>query len=313
MRKWQIFAVAGAVILVALGWGLWRLWRDPAVLLGGTVLVYEVDVAHPVDPDGPTDRLLERTAAVVRARADKLTPLARVASAGTRVTVRAPVRGAELDLMKRVLVRSARLELVRVDDDCPQVSGTFRQVGPEGLPGVRWGELAYGAQHRIARHLVSDDLRTLVDAAAELQAKRPLAADHRIGFERFEEEGQIRWRTHCLFRRPEVTDEDVADADVGFDNTGRPVVEVNFNAAGARRLEAATGAWVDRRLAIVFEGRVIMAPVITSKISDRAQIQLGMMVTDARQDAKDLVSILRTGSLPAPLVLVEEHRIERHH
>jgi preprotein translocase subunit SecD len=313
VRKWPIFAAAGAVILVAAGWGAWRLWRDPTALLGGTLLVYQVDTAHPVDPDGRTDRLLERTVAVVRARADKLTPLARVAVEGTRVTVRAPVSGADLELIKRVLPRTARLELVRVDDDCPVVSGTFRQVGPEGLPGVRWAELTYGGQRRLARHLVSDDLRTLMAATAELQAKRPLASDHRIAVERFEEEGQTRWRTHCLFRRAEVTDEDIADADVGFDNTGRPVVEVTFSAEGARRLDAATGAWIDRRMAIVLEGRVIMAPVITSKISERAQITLGAGAADPQREVKDLVSILRTGSLPAPLVLVEEHPIERHH
>ena len=315
MRRWTIFAAAGAVILTAGGWVGWRFLRDPTTLLGGVALSYEVDAAHPYDEGSPREQVLARTVEVLRGRVAKMASLGRVVAEDDRVVVRLPGQGREIERLKAVLVRSARLELKRIDDDCPLVSGTFRQIGPEGLPGVRVVDRRYGAQNWRDWYLEADSDTTLAAAVAGLQAKRPLLPDRQIVLEHVQEDGQLHWRTHCVFRRPDATDADIVDAEPEFDDkTGRVDVAVQFTSAGAKRLEEATRAWIDRRFAFLLDGRVLLAPVINSVISERALINLGAAAAvERREDARDLITILRIGSLPAPLRLVEERRIDRHH
>ena len=64
--------------------------------------------------------------------------------------------------------------------------------------------------------------------------------------------------------------------------------------AGAEAFSDLTGKNVHSGLAIVLDGRVVSAPVINSRISDRGQIEGGF----TEQSAQDLATVLRSGALP---------------
>ncbi|MCL2629125.1 MAG: protein translocase subunit SecD [Alphaproteobacteria bacterium] len=110
-----------------------------------------------------------------------------------------------------------------------------------------------------------------------------------------------------VFTRVEVSGENLIDSQASFDQqNGMPVVTTVFDSVGARRFARLTTAHVDERFAIVLDGQVLSAPVIRQPIiGGRGQISGGFTV----QSAKDLSVLLRSGALPAPLIVVEERTI----
>lgn len=103
-----------------------------------------------------------------------------------------------------------------------------------------------------------------------------------------------------------LTGEDVADARPAFDNMNKSYVTLNFNARGARIFERVTTESVGRRMAIVLDGKVYSAPVIRERIGGgRASIS-GNFTT---AEAQDLAIVLRAGSLPAPVSILEERSV----
>ena len=103
-----------------------------------------------------------------------------------------------------------------------------------------------------------------------------------------------------------LTGEDVADARPSFTRTNQPDVSLSFNASGARRFEEVTGENTGRRMAIVLDGKVYSAPVIRERIAGgRASISGDFTVAEAQ----DLAIVLRAGSLPAPVSVLEERTV----
>ena len=98
----------------------------------------------------------------------------------------------------------------------------------------------------------------------------------------------------------------IADARMGRDEYGRPDVKLEFTGEGAKMFATITGANVKRRLAITLDGEVYSAPVIQERISGgNAQISGNFSADEAR----DLGNVLRTGALPAPIVIDEERTV----
>lgn len=87
---------------------------------------------------------------------------------------------------------------------------------------------------------------------------------------------------------------------------GQPIVHLNMNSEGAKTWSRLTGANVGRRVAIVLDKNVHMAPVIRTKISDgRTQVEGFSDMTEA----KDIAIVLRAGALPAPVNIMEERTV----
>ncbi|MDR2574439.1 MAG: protein translocase subunit SecD [Desulfovibrio sp.] len=103
-----------------------------------------------------------------------------------------------------------------------------------------------------------------------------------------------------------LTGEDVADARPSFDRMNQAYVMLNFNSRGGRVFEQITGENVGRGMAIVLDGKVYSAPVIRERIGGgRASIS-GSFTT---AEAQDLAIVLRAGSLPAPVTVLEERSV----
>ncbi len=103
-----------------------------------------------------------------------------------------------------------------------------------------------------------------------------------------------------------LTGADLKNAKVGYDQYGRPVVEVEFNPKGAKVFAEFTKKNIGKYLAITLDGVVISCPVIRSEIPDgKGQIEGNFTLESATQ----LAVLLRAGALPVPLKLVEMKRV----
>ncbi|MFC1807732.1 protein translocase subunit SecD [Candidatus Omnitrophota bacterium] len=167
------------------------------------------------------------------------------------------------------------------------------------LPGVTDRDRAIeliGQTALLEFKLVSDDAELL---------KQALDGDVPEGYEiKDSEDGQ----KLLLEKEADVTGAFLVNAVVKFDNSAfnQPIVGINFNKEGAKKFSKLTGENVDKRLAIVLDGKVKSAPVINERIPSGEGIIQGRF---SPEEANDLAIILRAGSLPAPVIIEEERTV----
>jgi preprotein translocase subunit SecD len=107
-------------------------------------------------------------------------------------------------------------------------------------------------------------------------------------------------------RRVMVSGDQLTDARQEFDQDGRPVVALTFNATGARRFGRVTQDNVNKPFAIILDDRILSAPNINEPIlGGRAQISGNFTV----QSAHDLAVSLASGKLPVKLNVIEERTV----
>ncbi len=116
---------------------------------------------------------------------------------------------------------------------------------------------------------------------------------------------------YYVYREPELTGGVItrAQADVGAvgsSSANQPVVNLTMNNEGSRDWARSTGANVGRRVAIVLDKKVHMAPEIIDKILDGRTVIEGL---ESMDEAKLMAIVLRAGSLPAPVNIIEERTI----
>ncbi len=91
-----------------------------------------------------------------------------------------------------------------------------------------------------------------------------------------------------LHKDAEITNADVAEARAVDDGNGNTSVGVTFTKEGAEKMAALSEGHQGKPVAILLDGKVISAPVITASLSDRAMITGNF--TDA--EVKLLVEVL---------------------
>jgi preprotein translocase subunit SecD len=112
--------------------------------------------------------------------------------------------------------------------------------------------------------------------------------------------------TQHLAKSVILTGADLSDAQVQFDQYGRPQVGFTFKSSAAKKFEDYTTKNVGRYLTIVLDNRVISSPVIQSPIpGGKGVIEGGFTLESAR----DLAVLLRGGALPLPVHVVENRTV----
>jgi len=105
---------------------------------------------------------------------------------------------------------------------------------------------------------------------------------------------------------PELTGEVITDARPNFDPyTNQPEVSITMNTEGAQTWSRLTGANVGKPVAIVLDNLVYSRPTIIDKIPGGRTSITGV----SRTEAEDVVVILKSGALPAPVDIVEERTV----
>ncbi len=107
-------------------------------------------------------------------------------------------------------------------------------------------------------------------------------------------------------RRVMVSGEQLVSAKQEFDQDGRPVVSIRFDAAGARRFGRVTQENVNKPFAIILDDKVLSAPNINEPIlGGQAQISGNFTVETSNQ----LAIALASGKLPVKLNVIEERTV----
>ena len=107
-----------------------------------------------------------------------------------------------------------------------------------------------------------------------------------------------------------LTGDRLTDAQPGFDDKHQPAVHLRFDAPGSLIFKNVTRENIKRRMAIILieQGKkeVVTAPVIQQEIGGgRVQISGSMTVAEA----SEIALLLRSGSLAAPMEIIEERII----
>ena len=100
----------------------------------------------------------------------------------------------------------------------------------------------------------------------------------------------------------ELTGDVIEEASIQFDpTTNAPEVAMGMNSEGARTWARVTGANIGKPVAIVLDGFVVSYPNVISKINGGRSSITGL---ENSAEAEDLVNILLSGALPAPLEII---------
>jgi len=145
-------------------------------------------------------------------------------------------------------------------------------------------------------------------ARPEAQRLMPRGFVTRWGAETMSRGARLFRGLYILEERPIITGEYLTDAKARLDPIyNQATVDFQLTRRGGRFFERETGQHVGDNMAIVLDHMVqSQPPVIRSAISDRGQIELGRA---SLQEAQDLALVLKAGSLPAPLMIVEERSV----
>ncbi len=126
------------------------------------------------------------------------------------------------------------------------------------------------------------------------------------------------FRPYYVNKRRELSGESLKNAGVDYHQFGQPIVNLKFDGKGAKRFAAVTSDYAPggaknpdpngrRYLAIVLDGTLYSAPFIKTAIHGGEAIIEG---TFTLKEAQDLAIVLRAGSLPAPVKVVEERTVD---
>jgi preprotein translocase subunit SecD len=103
---------------------------------------------------------------------------------------------------------------------------------------------------------------------------------------------------------PVITGTDLQDAYPTTDNYGQPAVGFSLTSEAAKKFAEFTEKHIGQPMAIVLDNKVLSAPVIQSRISDKGIITGSF----TPQEVADMVVVLKGGALPTDLQ-IEEVRV----
>jgi preprotein translocase subunit SecD len=215
----------------------------------------------------------------------------------------------EIDRIKRSAVDQA-LETIRNRID--ELGLSEPEIVPQGedriliqLPGIKDPQRAINliGKTAILEFKLVDEEHSLDEA---LKGKVPEGTQLLYQVEKDRETNRVRKTPMLLKKKTLLTGDVIKDARVSFNRFGEAYISMNFDSQGAKLFERITAANVKKRLAIILDKNVYSAPVIQERISGgRAQIT-GRFTDD---EAHDLAIVLRAGSLPAPVKILEQRTV----
>ncbi len=175
----------------------------------------------------------------------------------------------------KLIGRTAILEFKLLDDDNPIAAQ---------LPG----SVAAGEEEKIIQ---------------EFASKIPEEDEILFGRIVDQKTGRVTKKVYLMRKQTLMTGDLLTEARVNIDQLyNEPYVSISFDSAGAKLFEQITEENIKKRLAIILDNNVYSAPVIQDKIAGgNAQITGSFSMDEAR----DLAIVLRSGSLKAPLKMLQ--------
>ncbi|CAO5680416.1 MAG: Protein translocase subunit SecD [Holosporales bacterium] len=123
---------------------------------------------------------------------------------------------------------------------------------------------------------------------------------------KYDEKGNIITPKYYLYVKKDVklTGENLEDAKFTISHdSNQPAVSIQFDTPGAKKFAEISSNNINRQFAMVLDDKIISAPKLNCAITGGAAIITGSFTF---KEANELALLLRAGSLPAPLKVVEE-------
>lgn len=240
--------------------------------------------------------------------------------------------------IRDIISQTARLEF-KLLDDANQYFGQLEQtLDPETLPeglsfaredGVPLGLDAEGEEtqgtgvYALLTKKEGESNQQAYERMRDWTATLTPPVDREIGIQierrtvnqATREQEEVGYRTYLLKSRADITGDMIKDAAAVADQSpnsfGGWLVSLRFSDKGGNIFERITGENVNRRFAIILDGKVESTPRIMSKISGgSSSITMGSGdPAEQLRDSKKLELVLRSGALPAPISPSNEQRI----
>lgn len=223
--------------------------------------------------------------------------------------LKAIITDAELQKIKEAAVKTNMMILHNRVNELGVAEPIIQQQGADRimveLPGVQDTARAKNILGRTATlevRMVDDDQGDMAQAlAGNVPANTELLADIT---------GVGQSSNILVSKDVELTGDNITDAQAGFDENGGAAVNIRLDSAGAAIFKQITGDNIGKRMAMVLVdngvSQVVTAPVIRAQIGG-GQVQIsGAMNT---QQANDTSLLLRSGSLAAPMNIIEERTV----
>lgn len=175
------------------------------------------------------------------------------------------------------------------------------------------------------------EAKRIIGKTANLEFRLEASTDTMGGREEFPfRDPHARPASAWLEKKVVITGDQVTNASAGFDENGRPQVNITLDGAGGSAMNYATRKNIGRRLGVLFiesrarlqtrtnaEGQQETAAVNyeDKKIISLATVQSALGVQfritglDSPQESSELALLLRAGALAAPMYFVEERTI----
>jgi preprotein translocase subunit SecD len=200
---------------------------------------------------------------------------------------------------KELIGTTAQLEFRLLDENPEFLKTAFETTPPPEGSGIVLGSTDIDSSSPSRPYLEGTDREALV---AYLKDKAP--DDKQVLLHCVEADKGRKCQTYYTFvvnKQIPLTGENLTNAEASRDtNSNKVQVNFQFDAQGARDLEELTGKNVNKRMAIVLDDNVVMAPTIQEKIAGGSgRITMGR--SNDLQQAQMLSLALKAGALPAPV------------
>jgi len=184
------------------------------------------------------------------------------------------------------------------EPDIRQQSGNQVQVQLPGMTDAERAIQIIGQTAHLEFRLVRDDVDPNAMMLPSGTARFPLIVKGAGG--------TVSESIIVLDSEPLMGGENITNARPAFNEFGQAYVALEFNRRGADSFERITGENIKKRMAIVLDGKVYSAPTIQDRISGGKASITGNFTTE---EAQDLAIVLRAGSLPTPVSILEERTV----
>ncbi len=296
-------------------------------LQGGISFLLEVQTEE-LDEDAIYDAR-DRALEVIRNRVDLMgteEPIIYPEPRSNRIVVQIPgLDAANREWAINTLESAAFLEFRMVHEDNARLVERLQEEdrAPEGYRWVTMDDQLPSGQWTRRPYLQRTEDFERMDRDTEREARERLRSFHAPpGYDFMlmsrERQGQTVYEPYYVNRRRELTGENLSHAGVDYQQFGQPIINLRFDSEGARRFQRVTSDYApggarnpsmdgQRFLAIVLDGVLQQAPFIRTAIYGGEAIIEGNF---SLQEARDHALVLRAGSLPAPLRVIEERNVD---
>ena len=294
-----------------------RYFRSDAAEIGRTSTNEEIVLYLKTQRDAAVDRAME----IVRNRVDRfgVTEPAIYKQGANRIVVELPGVD-DKERVRNLLKGTARLEFRLAADGEELIAARERVYDyfqPNAADSASGGVnplndllILQGNSNVVFGYAAETDIAEVNEYISEEEVQRLLPRNTTLlwaASEFAQDETNSYFELIGVRSEAELTGDVITEASVQFDPvTNIPEVSMSMNTQGARTWSRITGANINKPIAIVLDGVVYSYPVVQNKISN-GQSSINGLANLA--EAEDLVNILLSGALPAPLEIIEEQTV----